>query len=111
MSEQPLRGSFWIFVLYDVAEQIQLEDLRRILSAEPARRGPSFKHPSPDYVRFERPPVTEYSEMDLPNSPELMRGHVKYFDYGEVSVELESNVEARWRERGRVPSERIATRR
>src|SRR5580704_13139952 len=58
----PLRGSFWVLVLYDIAEQINLERLREILGVEPPRREPSFKHPAPEYVRFERPPVLEDCE-------------------------------------------------
>ena len=57
---QPLRGSFWVFVLYDVAEEIRLEPLRDLVGAELARPQPSFKHPAPEYVRFERPPAIEY---------------------------------------------------
>src|SRR5437773_64275 len=56
---QPLRGSFWALVLYDVAEQIQLDKLRGLIRAEPPRREPSFKHPATEYVRFDRPPVVE----------------------------------------------------
>ena len=51
---KPLRGSFSMLVLYDVAEQIDLDKLRAILGAEPPRREPSFKHPAPEYVRLDR---------------------------------------------------------
>ena len=56
-----LRGSFRVMVLYDVAEQIQLDRLRDIVGTEKPRREPSFEHPAPDYVRFESPPVVEYT--------------------------------------------------
>src|SRR5208337_4988735 len=55
----PLRGSFWVFVLYDVAEEIRIDKLRDLVGAETARPQPSFKHPAPEYVRFERPPAIE----------------------------------------------------
>ena len=55
----PLRGSFFVLILYDVAEEIQLSKVRGLLGAEPPRREPSFKHRAPRYVRFECPPVVE----------------------------------------------------
>jgi len=58
----PLRGSFWVFVLYDVAEEIRIEKLRDLVGAEKAQPQPSFKHPAPEHVRFERPPAIEYPE-------------------------------------------------
>ncbi len=93
---QPLRGSFWVLVLYDVAEQIQLEKLRGIVGAEPPRREPSFKHPAPEYVRFERPPVVEYPDPVSIATGEQFQCRIKYFDYGVISVELELNFESDW---------------
>jgi hypothetical protein len=36
-----LSGEFWILFLYDVCEEIHLEELRAILGARPAGREPS----------------------------------------------------------------------
>ena len=94
---QPLRGSFWALVLYDVAEQIQLDKLRGLIRAEPPRREPSFKHPAPEYVRFERPPVVEYPDPVSTETGELQI-RVKYFDYGVISIELELRFTADWDE-------------
>jgi hypothetical protein len=82
-----LRGSFRVLVLFDVAEQIDLPRLRQLLGAtqQPAR-GPSFKHPTPEYVRFERPPVVEYPSPVTLSSGEPFQCRIKYFDYGVVSV-------------------------
>ena len=57
-----LSGTFWLLFLYDVCEEIRLEELRAILGAQPAGREPSFRRPTPGYVRFEKPPVVEYLE-------------------------------------------------
>lgn len=92
----PLRGSFWVFVLYDVAEEINLEKLRELLSAETAKPQPSFKHPAPEYVRFERPPVIEYPEPLTLESGERFDARIKYFDYGVASVELRLDFAADW---------------
>jgi hypothetical protein len=92
----PLRGSFWVLVLYDVAEQIDLDKLRGIVGAEPARREPSFKHPAPEYVRFERPPVVDHPDPVCLATGERFQSRIKYFDYGVISVELELTFEADW---------------
>jgi hypothetical protein len=42
-----LSGEFWILFLYDVCEEIRLEDLRAILGARPAGRAPRFRRPTP----------------------------------------------------------------
>jgi hypothetical protein len=91
-----LRGSFSVLVLYDVAEQIDLDKLRAILGAEPPRREPSFKHPAPEYVRFERPPVVEELEPVKIATGEQFFCRVKYFAYGVASIELELPFESGW---------------
>src|SRR5277367_3948514 len=105
---RPLRGSFWVLVLYDIAEQINLERLREILGVEPPRREPSFKHPTPEYVRFERPPVVEDCESVSIASGERFSCRVNYFGYGVISVELELPFETDWQELVRQSSHWIA---
>jgi hypothetical protein len=94
----PLRGSFWVFVLYDVAEEIRIEQLADLVGAETARPQPSFKHPAPEYVRFERPPAIEYPEPIAIETGEQFEARIKYFDYGVISVELKREFEADWDE-------------
>lgn len=103
-----LRGSFSVLVLYDVAEQVNLERLRGILGAQPPGREPSFKHPAPDYVRFERPPVVEYLDPVTLSTGEQFLSRVKYFNYGVVSVELELPFESGWDDLVRLSSRFIA---
>ena len=91
-----LEGSFFALAFYDVAEQIQAEKLREILGATQPHRAPSFKHPAPEYVRFQVPPVIEYPEpVSLP-SGEKFESRIKYFDYGVVCVELETSFATDW---------------
>ncbi len=92
----PLKGSFYVLVLYDVAEQIQLDRLRAIIGAEPPRREPSFKHRAPDYVRFEPSPVVEYTGPITVSGGDPFDSRIKYFDYGVVCVELELPFTAGW---------------
>jgi hypothetical protein len=93
-----LRGSFWSLTLFDVAESIDLARLRDYIGAEPQRREPSFRHPVPEYVRFERPPVVEYTEPVQAGSGVEFRGAIKYFEYGVISIELELPFETGWDE-------------
>jgi len=93
-----LGGSFYILLLYDVAEQIDLTKLAGMIRAEPSRREPSFKHPTPDYVRFERPPIVESGECVKLESGESFDCRIRYFDYGVVCVELRKPFDANWEE-------------
>lgn len=90
-----LKGSFYVLVLYDVAEQIDLAKLGSVIGAEP-RREPSFKHRVPDYVRFEPSPVLDYAGPVTLSSGDQFESRLKYFDYGVVCVELEFPFEANW---------------
>lgn len=85
-------------MLYDVAEAIELVELRRIAGVEAAPREPSFTRPAPEYVRFERAPVTEPLAPVTLASGHQFQGRVKYYDYGVVSVELEHNFDVDWPE-------------
>jgi len=92
---RPLRGSLWVLVLYDVAEEIQLDKLQALVTAERAAAQPRFKHPAPEYVRFERPPVVEYPE-PVSIAGQQFQVRIRYFDYGVVSTELEMEFEKSW---------------
>jgi hypothetical protein len=96
MPNQQLSGLVLILILYDVSEEIRLEDLRRILGLEPPGREPSFKHPAPEYVRFERPPVVEPLEGITFESGERLEGRVKYYDYGVICVEFDLSFKGGW---------------
>ena len=96
MSATQLRGSVLILILFDVCEEIRLEELRRILGLQPAGREPSFKHPAPEYVRFENPPVEEPMEKLLLATGEELTGRLKYYDYGVLSVEFKLAFEGNW---------------
>jgi hypothetical protein len=105
---QTLRGSFWALVLYDVAEQIDLDAVRSLAAMEAPRREPAFKHPVPDYVRFERPPVVENLGRVPMGAGEQFQARIKYFDYGVVSVELKLDFEAGWDDLVRLSSRLLA---
>jgi hypothetical protein len=83
-------------LLYDIAEELDLGELRRVLGTEPPTRSPGFKLAVPDYVRFERPPVLEVSEPIHLATGDSANASLRYFDYGVVSVEMEMRFETDW---------------
>src|SRR5580692_2254950 len=95
MAGAPLTGSVWILWLCDVCEEINLEALRKILGVE-ARREPGVRHPSPEYVRFERPLVVDRPvPIGLPSGSRL-EGELNYYEYGVVSLKLRRPFETDW---------------
>jgi hypothetical protein len=70
--------------------------LRTLLKAPPARREPTFLHPAPEYVRFEKPPVIEPIDPFVLEGGERFDGRIVYYEYGVVSVELELAFELDW---------------
>jgi len=104
----PLAGSFRVLVLYDICERIDLERLRGLIGATQPGREPSFRHPVPEYVRFERPPVVEYPDPVALAGGDRFQCRIRYFDYGVVSVELDLPFAADWPELVRLSSRWIS---
>jgi hypothetical protein len=97
----PLQGAFRALLLFDVAEEIDLEAVRGRFG-ERAERSPSFRLPAPEYVRFERPPVILAGEPMRLESGEEFTYTLKFFDYGVVSVELFHEFHCNWAELRRL---------
>ena len=89
MDGRRISGSFLILFLYDVCDEIRLDDLRGILRAPPAGREPPFRQPAPEYVQFAKPPVVEPVRAIAVDGGAAMAGRVAYYDYGVVSLKLE----------------------
>jgi hypothetical protein len=86
-----LRGSAVGLFLFDVCEEIRLEELGAILGAR--RLGQGLKHAAAEQLFFERPPVVE----EAPFRGEAQaRVRVKYYDYGVVSVLFEFPFIGEW---------------
>jgi hypothetical protein len=103
----PLTGSFRILFLYDVCEEIRMEELRGLSGGE-RRRDPAFHHPAPDYVRFERPPVVQRLGPMALGSGGDFSVEVNYYEYGVVSVKLAQSFELDWPELVALSSKWIA---
>src|SRR5262249_16222804 len=80
---------------FDVCEEIKLDQLREIFGARTLEQ-PTFKHPAPGYVRYQRPPVVESIEPLVLESGERLQGQIKYYDYGVVSVVFELPIAGSW---------------
>ena len=93
--EPALRGSVLVLIQFDVCEEIRLDQLRQILGARTVAQ-PSFKHPAPGYVRYQRPPVVEPIEPLILESGERLQGEIKYYDYGVLSVVFELPFSGDW---------------
>ena len=52
------RGSLRALLLYDIAEEFDLDEIRRLIGGEPPVRSPGFKLPAPGYV-ISTPPILE----------------------------------------------------
>ena len=96
MAQPRVSGSFRSLFLYDLCDEIRLDELRRLLGTPSAGREPQFRHLAPEYVRFERPPVVESLAPVRLASGEQVRCNINYYDYGVVSVEFELPFEFDW---------------
>ena len=94
-SEATIQGSVLVLIQFDVCEEIHLDQLRQILGARTVSQ-PAFKHPTPGYVRYQRPPVVEPIEPLILESGEKLQGEIKYYDYGVLSVVLELPFSGDW---------------
>lgn len=87
----------WVtaFFLYDVAEAIDLEIVRRLIeSTTDARMAP--KPPAPPYVQYTHPPVS--IDGGAIGAPDLGAWQVRFkaFDYGVVSIALTQPIPDTW---------------
>jgi hypothetical protein len=85
-----MRGFIRQLVMFDVADEIRLDVLRKSLKIPESERAPAFSRPAPDYVRFERPPVVKMLEVAR------FEARAKFYDYGVVSVEIDQQFSLEW---------------
>ncbi len=93
-----ISGSLVAMFLYDVCDEIRLDELRGILKVPPPGREPPFRQPAPAYVAFARPPIVEAIEPIVLPGGARVDGRVAYFDYGVVSLNLELPFSGAWEE-------------
>jgi hypothetical protein len=86
-----LRGSAVGLFLFDVCEEMKLDEVRTILGAR--RLGEGLKHAAAEQLFFERPPVVEDAQLPGDTKAQV---RVKYYDYGVVSVLFEFPFAGEW---------------
>jgi hypothetical protein len=83
-----LSGSLRILYLYDVCEEIRFGQLAELVGAGPRRNAGSGHH-SPEYIRFERPPVIQQLGPVTFEAGSKFNAELDYYEYGAVSLKLE----------------------
>jgi hypothetical protein len=91
-----LKGSLWAMLQYDISEEIRLERVRDLLGVQPPGRGPEFRRPSPEYVKFAQPPVSYAPGSVQVSSGEVWSCTLKVYDYGVIGIALELPFESDW---------------
>jgi hypothetical protein len=91
-----LCGSIRIFLLYDVGEAFDLDKLRALVGPRGGPTPADFPRRTPEYVRFENPPIAEPSEPLTLRRGEKVVCSVKYYEYAIVEVQLEVPFEGTW---------------
>jgi hypothetical protein len=96
MPDFRISGTFKVLQLYEVAEEIKLDELRdRIVSAHMVRE-PDEKEATPETVPMASTPVIENIDSVSMEKPEWQTGRIKYYDYGVITLELDLCFEGTW---------------
>ena len=91
-----VRGSLLLFHLFDVCEEIRMDDLVRGLGDRVTRPEPLPRQTG--HVWFEPPPaVQSLGEVDLTDH-ERFRAELHYYSYGVVSLRLERSFDLEWKD-------------
>jgi hypothetical protein len=91
-----LRGCFRMLFLYDVAEAIDLGQLKLLLGARGNVQEPRFGRGTPEHIRFEVPPYFERAEpVSLPTG-QVATCSLRYYPFAAIALQLELPFEGDW---------------
>ncbi len=93
-----LTGTLRALLLFSIAEEMDVAGLHTLLGTDPGKREPAFRHPAPDYVRFERAPVVETLDISTTRDGQMLTGRIRYFEYGVASIELQRSFQGTWQD-------------
>jgi hypothetical protein len=105
--EQKLQGSVLVLTLFDIADEIKVSALEPLIGATTAE--PTFKHPGPEYVRFERPPVIERLPPVALESGEQFEVTLQFYDYGVASLLLRFAFSGSWQQLEEISAKWISS--
>lgn len=91
-----LRGVFRLLFLYDVAESIDLGKLRILLGERGGSGEHAFPRRTPEYVRFEKAPITESGEPISVSGDCKAACSFKYYAFGVIVIQLEVPFDSSW---------------
>jgi hypothetical protein len=91
-----LRGHIRVFLFYDVGETFDLEKLRSLVDPRGGPAQADFSRRTPDYVRFENPPIVEPCDALKLRSGETLACSIKYYEYAIVEARLDIPFEGTW---------------
>jgi len=91
-----LRGCFRMLFLYDVAEAIDLSQLKQLLGPRGNVQEPRFGRGTPEHIRFEVPPYIERAEpVSLPTG-QIATCSLRYYAFAVIALQLELPFEGDW---------------
>jgi hypothetical protein len=91
-----LSGCFRVLLLYDVAEAFDLKKLPELLGPRSGQIKHEFSRRTPEYVRFENPPVVERLDPVTLSTGEQLTCSIKYYAYAVAVAEFEVPFECDW---------------
>jgi hypothetical protein len=91
-----LAGQVTAFFLFDVAEEIDLSAVRRLLGASPDSGRLAVKPAVPAYVQYQNPPVQVDPDALGVQAPDGLQARVKVYDYGVFSLSLSRPFRGGW---------------
>lgn len=98
MPEQTINGSLQLLFLYDVADEIHLDGVARILKLSMDGYRPKTGPQPAHFVRFEKPPLLETLPTVELASGERLAGCLRYFEYGIVSAMFQLPFSCGWQD-------------
>lgn len=96
MNQGSASGSLLIVYLYNFAEAIRLDHLRRLFDAPPAHPQAPLRPPAPDYVRFVTPPHIEPIPAVSLDPDTHFTGRLAFYDCGVVTIQIEIPFDGPW---------------
>jgi len=90
-------GVALLYYLYEVAEAIDLPALEKLVGTESSKRRLAFKYGTPAYLQFQNAPLVIAGE-PLTWREREYQCRIKFYDYGVLSVTLQTHFSGSWQE-------------
>ncbi|HXW63057.1 MAG TPA: hypothetical protein VEJ45_10685 [Candidatus Acidoferrales bacterium] len=95
-SGDSLRGCFRMLFLYDVAEAIDLGQLKQLLGPRGDIEEPRFGRGTPEYIRFEVPPYMERADPVHLSTGQSASCSLRYYPFAVIALQLELPFAGDW---------------